>query len=390
MPLQPRPARAGSLDTSSPARGERTVEDVYVHIGPLKTGTTFVQNVLFRNQRVLSDAGVLVPRHDWPAHRRAVVTLMDRDTEAPLRAPNRPRATLRSHDPWDRLVHEVDSSGAHTAILSVERLCMAEVPTVSTMAAAFAPARLHVIFTARDLAKVIPADWQTRLRNRECPTWEHYIASVREPGGLDTYGGRFWRQQDPAASLRPWLEYVPPERVSIVTVPASGSDQGLLWQRFSSVVGLEADAFDLDVPRSNTSLGGVEAEVLRRVTTQVVDQLSIGVYTDLVKHFVARELLEGREQSFRLVLPEQEHDWLEPRAEAVIDHLRSAGYQLFGDLADLVPVRTTGSRAPDDVSDTEVLALTEQVLAATIVEMARRGEFARFTGPRSNEAPVSA
>ena len=48
-----------------------TVEDVYVHVGPHKTGTTFVQRTLRRNKAVLHAAGGHLPANAYAVHRDA-------------------------------------------------------------------------------------------------------------------------------------------------------------------------------------------------------------------------------------------------------------------------------------------------------------------------------
>lgn len=356
---------------------------VYVHIGPPKSGTTFLQNVLFANKETLADNGYVLPCSDWSTHRRAVAQLVRRDADMPTLPPDDPPP----RDAWDRLVRDVRGSGAHTALLSAEQLSGVGAPAIRALVRSFAPADVHVVYTARDLAAAVPAGWQTRLRNRRAPTWREFCDAVREPGEAPSLGGVFWQHQDPAVVLPRWLKYVPPERVHVVTVPRAGSDPGLLWSRFCVATGVHADAYSLDVRRSNTSLGGVEAEVLRRLTAQVVGRLSPPVYADLVKFFVAREVLEPREQSFRLVLPADEHVWLAPRAEQAIAYLRDGGFDVQGDLWELIPVPVSSSRRPDDVDDAEVAALLTEVLASTLVEMGRRQGDVRWTGARSVDVP---
>jgi len=348
------------------------VRQVHVHIGPYKSGTTYVQNVLWRNRELLASRGVLVPRGVWPAQRRAVAALLRRVADLPAEPPRGPAGRVRPRDPWDRLVAEVEASDAHTAVVSVERLCEAEADDVAALAESLAPARVDVVYTARNLAWAIPGGWQTLLRTRFSPTWREYLDSVREPSGPAWYGRQFWRRQDPSAVLPPWLAHLPVDRVHVVTVPVGRADPALLWERFCAATGLDPVGADLDVSRSNVSLGGVEAEALRRLTARTAEVLSARAYLDVVNHFVARDVLERREQSFRLELSESEHGWARARADEAVAYLRGAGLHVVGDLDDLLPDLPQGIREPDDVSEAEVLALTTEVLAATVVELARR------------------
>ena len=359
------------------------VSKVFVHIGPLKTGTTFIQAVLYGNRDTLAANGVVLPRETFGQHVRSVLGLMGRKMH--------PEAPAQGNRQWQLLVDEVKAADAHTAVMSMEFLCTASTQAVRTMVDSLAPAEVHVVYTARDLVKVIPAAWQTLLRNKQAPPWGAWIESVREvaqeaphgPSGpaatarkllgrnpdptADSWGSRLWRQQDPRQVLAPYLEHIPAERVHVVTVPPSGAPPALLWERFCAATGMEPAAYDIDVPRANTSLGGVESEVLRRVNTGVAGRIPGDVYSDLVKHFLAREVLEPRTQSFPLVLPDDERAWVAERAADAIAYFGSGGFRVHGDLDDLVSPPVGPGRRPDDVSETEVLAVMQETLSAVLL-----------------------
>ncbi len=274
----------------------------------------------------------------------------------------------------------------------MEFLCTAPPKVVRQLVDSLAPAQVHVVWTARDLTKVLPAAWQTLLRNKQAPTWPDYVDSVRRsadsggpqpraeqaaarPGRRDAWGHRFWRQQDPRQALAPYLEHLPAERVHVVTVPPSGSPPELLWQRFSAAVGLDPEAYDIDVPRANTSLGGVECEVLRRVNEQIAGRIQGSSYNELVKFFLAREVLERR----AAVVPAgaaRERAGVGGRARG-----RRGGVPVRWWLhaarrprrpGRLRPRRVPSVREPDDVTDTELLAVTQDTLAQVLLEMSRR------------------
>lgn len=344
------------------------VERVHLHIGAPKTGTTYVQGVLRQNAHRLDEQGFVLPRAG--RQHRAVRRLLAR--RDPAADPPTGTAAGEPVDGWDRFVGALRRSDARDAIVSVESLSRAEPDAVRDMVASLEPAEVHVVYVARDLARVIPGYWQARLRNGVAPTWPELLAAVRGADPTDPLADRFWRQYDPGRALGPWLASLPAHRVRVVTVPPAGAAPQLLWQRFGRAVGLDPAGFDLSVPRTNSSLGGVEAEVLRRLTGQVADRMSGPAYGEVVKRFVARELLEPRSQSFRLVLPEAEHAWLAAPTAAATDWYRRAGVTIEGDLADLVPVVEPAARRPDDVGEEEVLALLDEVLAGAVVELARR------------------
>ncbi len=356
---------------------------VYVHVGPLKTGTTYVQGVLWGNRALLAERGVCLPRRSFGQQTVSVMGLMGKRMHRDAGTdPARGRAK------WDKLVAEVQAWEGPTAVVSMEFLCEAKEPAVRRLAADLAPVQVHVIYTARDLVRLVPAMWQTHLRNKMTPTWRSYLDSLRDPADpSELWGKRFWSQQDPAHVLDRWGAAVPRERIHVVTVPRSGSEPDLLWRRFASVLGVDPAGFDLDVPRANRSLGAVESEALRRVNQAVADRVPGPVYADLVKRFVAREVLEDEPNAHPLVLPAADVPWVRERSRA--QQAVFSGYEVVGDLADLCadwPARPDVP-APDDVAEADVRALLARLAGEIVVEMARRQGNRRWDGPRSTEQP---
>jgi len=188
---------------------------VFVHIGPLKTGTTFLQSVLVQNKQALAVNGVLFPRQTYALQIKSTLDLLHKRMH--------PESTGNPGQ-WDILAEEVRSWPGETVVISQEFLCAASPAQARRMVESLAPAEVHIVHTARDFTKVIPAMWQTHLRNKQPLSWDEYITSVRNPSaGGAPWGKRLWRQQDPAQVLPPFETVVPRERVHLVTVPPAAS-----------------------------------------------------------------------------------------------------------------------------------------------------------------------
>ena len=343
-----------------------TAKTVYVHIGPLKTGTTYLQSVLQSNVERLAANGVLFPRGSYAGQVASVLDVLDRKVDAGGRG-NRGK--------WDKLVQEVHEWSGDRAIISQEFLCGASPKQVRRLVRTLAPADVHVIHTARELGRVIPAAWQTHIRNKRYPTWAEFVSSVRRPeDSRAEWGKKFWRQQDPARVLPPWEAHVPRERISIVTVPPPGADPELLWRRFSDVCGLDAGAYVTEVPRTNASLGVAEAEALRRVNEGLAGRMGGKQQTRWVKFFLARDVLEQRPNAIKLQLPPEDYPWVAERARAMVDFIAASGYRVVGDLRELVNDQppTTPVVRPDEVDPAAVLDATVDSLVELLVEVRRR------------------
>jgi hypothetical protein len=344
---------------------------VFVHLGPHKTGTTYLQSVLQGNRQALAADGVLFPRADYEDQRAAVQELKHH--------PGRSAREGAASD-WGAVAAEVADWPGELAVVSHEGLAGATRHAIRRLVESFAPAQVHLVYCARDLSKVLPGSWQTQVRNGRTETWQTYLAAVRGEGDWDP---KFWRGQDPRGVFERWEQFVPRERVHVVTVPPSGTPLEVLWQRFCSVVGLQPQRYSLEVPRPYESLGNTEAEVLRRVNARTGTDVDRSKFVRLVQGPVAGRVLRKRANALRGNLPAREHDWLSKRAEEVIGFLRDGGYEITGDLDDLRPRPSEPSAtAPDDVDLDDALDAATEVIAALLQDLRGTGGAPpRGTGP---------
>jgi hypothetical protein len=342
-----------------------TTKRVFVHIGPLKTGTTFLQSALVQNKQALAGHGVLFPRQTYALQIKSTLDLLHKRMHPESRG---------NPGQWDILAEEVRSWPGETVVISQEFLCAASAAQAKRMVESLAPAEVHIIHTVRDFTKIIPAMWQTHLRNKQPLSWQEYITSVRNPSaGGAPWGKRLWRQQDPAQVLPPFETVVPRERVHVLTVPPAAPSPGLLWERFCSIVRLQPGAYDAEVPRVNTSLGAAEAEVLRRVNQGVAGRIDGPTYSRLVKFMLARDVLEHSSNAIKLELPAQDYGWVTGKAHEIVEYLRENEYEITGDLKEILPAPgVTGSETrPDVVDPVAVSEVASAALAEVLVASAR-------------------
>ena len=301
---------------------------MFVHIGAPKTGTTFLQNVLWRNRETLSDDGVLYPYESRNEHFRAMLDLRQRSWGANRRGSSR--------GAWNTVAGRAATWSGHTVILGNEILGGATEAQIQRAVDSLAPAEVHVIFTARDLARQLVSDWQEHIKHRHTITLEDFVDELIERG-IDAqapFGEMFWGLHDADHVLRRWSTIVPADRIHLITLPPPGTPGNSLWQRFCSVTSLDPDRYSLEVRRSNPSLGQAEAEVLRRLNNRAM-RLDPPHYDYLVRMRLTGMALKGK--GGRLVLPEGRMPWVLERSRAMVDALTGSGYDVVGDLEELIP-----------------------------------------------------
>ncbi len=107
---------------------------IFLHIGAIKTGTTYIQTVLRENRERLIEEGVLFPGARWRSQVRAVEDVL----RLSKRRDGRPMPTPR---PWPGLVEEIRSFGGDTAVVSMEWLSYARPAQVRSIVSSLAPPR---------------------------------------------------------------------------------------------------------------------------------------------------------------------------------------------------------------------------------------------------------
>ncbi|WP_056606095.1 hypothetical protein [Nocardioides sp. Soil774] len=326
---------------------------VFLHVGTAKSGTSYLQDLWWRHRDELRERGLLLPGSGRRDHftAAAVVKGMTAVVE-----------TLgeRERSAWQRLVDET-REWPGDVLISNEHF--ADSPPAAAAAAlaqgSSAAEEVHVVLTARDLGRVLPSAWQQRVKMGARQPYRRFLATVRR--GEDDQ--KFWRYQDVPAIAARWSSGVPPHRVHLVVVPAPGAPRDELWQRTAAVLGLDTTGLATEAQRPNDSLGLVEAELLRRVNELVPRAERSPALTRHVKGTFVPQALAGVAPGESYVVPERHRGWIRERSEAVVAELRSGGYDVVGDLEDLLPPPPREGRTPDEAGDDELLVAATAVLA---------------------------
>ena len=299
---------------------------VFLHVGSPKTGTTFLQDVLWTQRRTAREQGLLLPGRRFHDHFLATL-----DVRGLADAPGYP---AEAKGTWARLV-EQSLAWDGTVLISHELFAGATAEQASAAVASLSSrADVHVVVTARDHVRQIAAEWQEHVKHRSAATFGSFVRGVRDDTARRSW---FWQVQDYAGVLERWGADLPPEHVHVVTVPPAGADPTILWDRFARLLGVDPAAFDTELERSNSSLGAEQAELLRRVNTELGDRLPLpGPYPLVVKNVLAHRILESRPGT-RLTLAVEDQQYAADAARGIADRIAALGADVVGDLAELVP-----------------------------------------------------
>lgn len=334
---------------------------VLLHVGCPKTGTSYLQDVLFRNQKTLREHDILYPADRFDAHFLAALDLM-----------TLPWGGLETEavGAWDRLAEQVREWHG-TAIISHEIFARATPTQVERALASLGDAEVHLVLSVRDLVRQIPAEWQENVKHRSHITYAKFLDTIRDPARDSKIGSWFWAVQELPDILARWAGSLPPERVHLVTVPPSGSDRGELWRRFSHTFGLDDVELDLTAERENPSLGVPETSLLRTINQRVTSIISPPDYRPLVRELLAHQTLSRGVASARLGLSPDDHAWAQELSRAWVATIAERGYDVSGSLDDLIGPDLGTFVDPDTVTPDLLLPSALDAISALLVEGAR-------------------
>lgn len=340
---------------------------VFIHVGAPKTGTTYLQQVLFHYRDELLADGVSYPADSYDDHFFAAVDLQDLDfSDEP-----RPEAS----GAWDRLAERVQVWDG-VSVVSHDVFAGASPARAERAIASLAPAEVHVVLTARDLGRQLPSHWQEDVKHGQTRAFREWYDAIGRREADDWQLRWFWRVEDLPDVLRRWGSALPPERVHVVTVPHPGEHEDTLWARFASVIGVETGHLDLDVVRHpNRGLGVADVALLRSIAALRDERLGQRAYEHLVKGVLAHETLGRVEPSGGFGLPPDLLPGVRETSRRWIEAIAAAGYDVVGDLDELLPAeREPGRLDPDAADPVDVARVGAFALYETTVRLAQERE----------------
>ena len=335
---------------------------VLLHVGAPKTGTSFVQDLLFTHRDALAGEGLLYPADRFDAHFLAALDLMQ------LPWGGLEKQTVGA---WAALAAQV-RAWPDVAVVSHEILGRASRVQVRRALDSLGDAEVHLVVSARDLVRQLPAEWQENVKHRRTLGYGDFLARVRDPARSSEIAQWFWSVQEIPDVLDRWGSTLPKDRIHLVTVPPAGSPRGLLWERFAQVLGIDPTAYVPTTSRANASLGVAESALVRRLNERLNLTLPNHHYRQFVRELMVHQNLSTSRGSPRLTVPPDVAQWAADLSRLWVTELALRGYDVVGDLDDLLPVDRGQEYAdPDTPDEAEVAAAGVRALAGMVQEAAR-------------------
>jgi len=354
---------------------------VYLHVGAPKTGTSYLQDRLRSNRKLLAEHGVhypLGPLGIYAEQFRPALDLIDVEWRG---------ERGQAEGAWDALVRRVNRLDG-TVVVSHEILAAATADQVRRAMDDLADSEVHVVYSARDLARQIPAEWQEGLKHNRRQSYRRFLRKVMSSEGRAN--SWFWQVQGLPDVLGRWGTGLSPDRVHLVTVPPSGTPREVLWQRFCTVLGIDPAWAPEEGGRENPSMGAAETALVRRLNRRLVGRnVTPEDHRVLVKDLLAQQHLAKRPTSAKVTLPSHVFSFAEEVAERWVEWVAGSGIDVVGDLEDLRPIppgEDHGWVDPDHPPTRELLDVALEALAVMTEEAARRPRPEDHLGERVKKA----
>jgi hypothetical protein len=349
---------------------------IVLHIGSMKSGTSFLQTVMVGNRQALAEAGYAFLGGTFGAQSRAVRDL----TRLPAN-PQRHRAG------WVDLVREARAFDGAAGVISMEFLSFVRDEVMVEVLAPLRGLEVQIVLTVRDQFGAIPAQWQTFTRNLGTDDWPGYLQEIRgDAAGSSRAHRTFHRAQGIGRILDRWSGATEVHRVEVVTVPPPGAPREELWHRFCAATGMPPESADLDKSRSNQSLGYGSCDFLRRLNGHLTD-IRPRHYRLAVRPLTSRVLATLRDEETRPRLDATAAAYAAELNRSARAAISAGGYRVAGSLEEDLPVPATlegYSAAPEAPPEGDVL----RAAAAAWADYAARTGTTESSRPRNLDEVV--
>lgn len=266
------------------------------------------------------------------------------------------------------------------SVLSHGTLAFAEPADIALAAELLDPVELHVAYTTQDLTRQVFLYWNQLVLDRGSWSFPDFVAALQSDADHDDVRA-FWDTQDPSRVLERWAGVVPAERIHLITVPTAETPRIHAVERFGRLLGLPEGT--LPPEGGPTTLGVLDTEIVRQVNAVLPGSLGPPAYGRMVQDLLANQLMGRRDNDLPAPLDQQQRSWFTSRATRIAEQLRSSGYDVVGDLDELLPA--PGAPAAEAVSDVRPDAVMERAIGVAADLLARISDMHDRIGEATRE-----
>lgn len=342
----------------------------FLHIGLPHSGGAFLDSALAEHARSLHDDGVTHPAISAEEMFRAAIEIR------------------RDHKAWGYQRREVEGTwagicrraarGRGDVVFSQELLAAATPEQIALLLDGLAGFSVHVVITTRDPASQVIADWAGSVESGRTVSFARFRERIMDEAREHPQARRFWAGQELGEVLERWSGPVrKPDRVHVVVVPRGEPDpRPAVWSALGRIVGFDASRLPLRPGPGPAAVDSAEVAVIRTVNRAIDGRIEPRTHRRVVRRYLSEGVAGGAplQGDSRPSVPLDLYADLLELGERWGKQIADAGYDVHGDVTDLLPERPVANLSPDEVSVEDRLVTTTNALANVLVEVARLRE----------------
>ena len=287
---------------------------------------------------------------------------------------------------WRALVEEVAAAGDKRVCVSTEDFGSAGPEQARRIVGDLGGEQVHVVAVARRLDKLLPSQWQERVKSHRTRPYDSWLRGVLGTDTDDPDYKAVWSSHQIPNMIRRWQPMVSPDRFHVVVT--DDSDPRWLPHVFESLLGLPDDMLVL-TDRLNSSLSGSAVELLRRLNGVFLrEKWPDEVYFRLVQRGMILALGEGSRSALDAPIPAAP-GWARQRmadlAAGHIEEIRELGVDVIGDL-DVLRLAAGGV---DEAAEPEAAQTISIDAALRALDGTIRGAIALDAAHRKRRGPAA-
>lgn len=359
---------------------------VLLHIGPYKTGSTAIQSAMFAAKDQMRQHGVAYPGR-WRRAMRpgwAVLNYTPRGRDAvPIEV-------------WEDFAREVRERTEPRCCVSTEDFGSAGAKYARRIADDLGGDTVHVVAVARRLDRLLPSQWQERVKSHDTYTYEQWLEMVLGEDEKNREWRRFWASHDVTRMFERWEPAVGRDRFHLIVT--DDTDRTLIPRSFEGLLGLPEGVLDLP-PSANASLTWNATELLRRLNEEFVERgWPDRVYHQLVQRGAILRMTDSPRPAYERPIPKLPA-WAARRAAEIserrVQEIRDRGIHVIGApdallmSPEVVAAGTSDEAPPSTVAIPTMVAAMVGVVEETVVETSGVGAKQRRRRRRRDRAATA-
>lgn len=264
-----------------------------LHVGLMKSGTTFLQEILNQNRKELLASGWLYPgprmnqQHAWYG-------ICGKDIY--WSSDDNPYGELGK-----KLIRANASYEGNLLISSEALSSLDENGMIRFVEKLGTPHR--IVFTVRSLEKLVPSAWQQSIKSGATEGYGEFLSNLAkdraELSGL-------WRTYSYGSAIERWSSIA---EVHVVVVPGSSDDPHALWRRFMGAAGIpDVSNKAVDASSSNVSLDVESATILAKINEIAISKGMSRSSAHALRTFYLEQIvfpLAGKRIGTKITLPDE-------------------------------------------------------------------------------------